>query len=43
MGDGEDYGIRFGNWFRSMDADAKASYAAENPEPEGWEGFYDRL
>lgn len=43
MGDGEDYGMRFGDWFRSKNTDAKRLYASENPEPEGWEGFYARL
>jgi len=40
MGDGEDYGMQFGQWFRLKDPVSKARYASENPEPKGWEGFY---
>jgi len=42
MGYGEDYWVEFNEWFARKHADAKRRYAAENPEPDGWEGFYAR-
>lgn len=42
MGIGEDYLDQFNEWFERKHLDAKQQYAAENPEPSGWEGFYQR-
>jgi hypothetical protein len=42
MGRGEDYWIEFNDWFKRKTLDAKRRYAAENPEPDGWAGFYTR-
>ncbi len=42
MGEGEDYWIGFDEWFKRKHPEAKARYAADNPEPPGWEGFYRR-
>jgi hypothetical protein len=42
MGQGEDYWFEFDDWFVRQTAQAKKRYADENPEPQGWEGFYAR-
>jgi len=42
MGRGEDYWVEFNDWFMRKTLDAKRRYAAENPEPDGWAGFYAR-
>jgi hypothetical protein len=42
MGFGEKYWVEFDDWFARKHTDAKRRYAAENPEPDGWEGFYAR-
>ena len=42
MGYGEDYWISFADWFKRKSEGHKKSYAAEHPEPYGWEGFYRR-
>lgn len=39
MGIGEDYLDRFYAWFATLNADAKAQWLKDNPEPEEWEGF----
>jgi len=42
MGYGEQYWIAFGEWFASKSLSHKRQYAAQHPEPAGWEGFYRR-
>ena len=42
MGPGEDYLSEFTAWFARKHEGAKARYAHEYPEPEGWGGFYQR-
>lgn len=42
MGEGEQYQIAFNEWFARKHAEAKTRYADDHPEPDGWEGFYDR-
>jgi len=41
MGPGEDCWDEFDRWYKSLTADARKRYRQENPEPEGWDGFYD--
>lgn len=43
MGSGEDYWFLFGDWFKGLSASEQEAYILENPEPDNWEGFYDRL
>ena len=43
MGSGEDYWIEFDGWFKRKAAADQRLYAADNPEPQGWEGFYRRM
>lgn len=40
MGFGETHWNRWGAWYRSASATARASYQAHWPEVDGWEGFY---
>ena len=42
MGLGEQYISEFTQWFARKHDQAKLSYAQDNPEPEGWDGFYAR-
>lgn len=42
MGVGEDYWYAFQDWFNSLSVEARAEVIAQQPEPEGWEGFYAR-
>lgn len=42
MGHGEDYWLEFDAWFKAKTPDHRQRYAAENPEPTGWTGFYSR-
>jgi len=43
MGAGEDYSGIFHEWYRSQTHEKRQEYCKLNPEPEGWEGFYDHL
>lgn len=40
MGYGEDYWISFDDWFERKSSAHKQTYAAQHPEPTGWEGFW---
>jgi hypothetical protein len=40
MGYGEDYWAEFDQWFKRKNHTQKREYAARNPEPESWAGFY---
>jgi hypothetical protein len=42
MGAGEEYWLAFDDWFKRKSLEAKILYVKENPEPDGWEGFYRR-
>jgi hypothetical protein len=42
MGAGEDYWFEFDEWFKRKTLHQRSVYAAGNPEPEGWAGFYKR-
>lgn len=42
MGYGEDYWAAFDEWFKRKTPDHRLRYARENPEPDGWDGFYRR-
>lgn len=42
MGIGEQYWIKFDRWWKSLRPEKREDYARENPEPEGWDGFYSR-
>jgi hypothetical protein len=41
MGPGEDYWDEFDRWYKRKNPDHRKRYREENPEPDGWEGFYD--
>lgn len=43
MGPGEDYYDEFYRWFSSLHKDAQSGYIEENPEPPGWQRFYERI
>ena len=43
MGAGEDYLIAFIHWFSTISATEQGDYIAANPEPSGWEDFYQGL
>ncbi|WP_321363349.1 hypothetical protein [uncultured Celeribacter sp.] len=43
MGPGEDYWFAFVKWIRSLSPSVLAVFIARNPEPQGWEGFYDQF
>ena len=40
MGPGEDYWVAFSRYYERKTPEHRKRYAAENPEPSGWEGFY---
>ena len=40
MGYGEEYLREFDNWFARKKLEHKRLYVEQNPEPQGWEGFY---
>ncbi|RED49935.1 hypothetical protein [Aestuariispira insulae] len=42
MGGGEDYLSYFSDWFSQLSPDYQNNYCQNNPEPEGWQGFYER-
>ena len=42
MGIGERYWVKFDQWWKSLSAEKREKYTRENPEPQGWEGFYQR-
>jgi hypothetical protein len=42
MDAGEEYWVQFDAWFKRKAPEQKISYAAQNPEPKGWSGFYAR-
>ena len=42
MGGGEDYMDAFRSWFGNLSDADRAKYMSDNPEPSGWDGFYDR-
>jgi hypothetical protein len=41
MGHGEEYMRTWGNWFLALPLGERAIYRNQNPEPEGWAGFFD--
>ena len=43
MGEGEEVRTHFHRAFSDLSAQARDNYAGLNPEPPGWEGFYDRI
>jgi hypothetical protein len=43
MGGGEDYDTDFLHWFLVLSNDARKNYIENNPEPKGWEGFWQRV
>lgn len=43
MGSGEDYMLDFKEWFTAQGAQEQSQYKQSNPEPDGWEGFYDYI
>ena len=43
MGAGEDYWHAFHSWIRSLESSQADAFVSENPEPEGWKGFYDGM
>ena len=43
MGGGETYLDGFGPWFRALSPEDRTAFMQENPEPEDWKGFYDRV
>jgi hypothetical protein len=40
MGSGEDFIHGFRKWFRELSAQEQVGFTRQNPEPEGWDGFY---
>jgi hypothetical protein len=40
MGVGEQHWVAFTDWYAGKSRGERTQYAVENPEPEGWEGFY---
>jgi hypothetical protein len=42
MGEGEEYWGKFHFWYLKLQRAQRERYAAEHPEPEGWDGFYAR-
>ncbi len=42
MGAGDEYWFAFQDWFGEQAAETQASVRAAYPEPERWEGFYER-
>lgn len=42
MGEGEEYWKKFDQWYRRLQPAHRERYAAEHPEPDGWDGFYAR-
>lgn len=43
MGAGEDYARKFYAWFRAQGHDEQVQYAADNPEPQEWRGYYEEI
>lgn len=43
MGRGEEYWHEFTGWFRSLIPEARAVFAAANPEPDDWKYFYEYI
>ena len=43
MGSGEDYRSDFFDWFVALSGEEQQVYISENPEPNGWEGYYQML
>ena len=43
MGGGQDFADRWRGWFIGLDTAARQRYVVDNPEPPGWEGFYEKL
>ena len=42
MGYGEEYFVEFDDWFARKSPEHRLRYAAQNPEPDEWKGFYAR-
>ena len=42
MGGGEDYNNQFGDWFAGLAEVSRANYMNRFPEPDGWDGYYER-
>jgi len=43
MGPGEDAYSEFSGWFAGLDDVDAAEFAVRNPEPEDWQGWYERV
>ena len=44
MGVGEDYWVQFWDWFScALSDEQRAAFIADYPEPDGWEGCYQRM
>ena len=43
MGGGEDYWHAFHEWVTGLSESERNEFIAENPEIEGWEGFYEKF
>lgn len=43
MGYEEEYYDQFYKWFSNLIAPEQDGFVARNPEPNGWEGFYDMI
>lgn len=43
MGYGESYYNAFYRWDSQLEPEAAGQYAGDNPEPEGWRGFYGQI
>jgi hypothetical protein len=43
MGGGEDYLDEWRRWFVGLDPGTRETYIEQNPEPDGWEDFYQKL
>ena len=41
MGPGETYWDDFDKWYKRQTAEERNRYQKENPEPKGWDGFFD--
>jgi hypothetical protein len=41
MGPGETYWDEFDRWYKNLPEDTRLRFRSDNPEPEGWDDFYD--
>ena len=42
MGYGEDYLMKFDDWYKTLDDEQAGGFRAANPAPSGWRHFYER-